>query len=691
MTLHPQRRMLFHLLLIAPALVLMLLSAPAATSEPVHAAPETLFTVDRDDDASGLACTSADNDCTLRSAIEHANGVGADSIVFDSNMTITLNSALPALSDDDTTITPLDPDRMVQIDGNGISGNVLEITGSGIFIEGLSLYGSGAGWANVWIHGSAQGVTIANNVIGDDPSTVAECGQSPDSHSGIFISSSGSTPSGARAWIYGNIIRCHEGIPATSPGTGIVIMGSETDNVRVGENESGDAGLEQRNLISGNAGDGITIQNGASDNVVRNTILQINEGYGIRLNDGDLNQIFANAIVENVGGGILIENDSDSNRIGCPLGDPVPAVWRNVISANGGVGVHLTGADTETNFLFCNWIGLSNDGASAAPNASHGVLIDGGAHNNSVGATFDTANTISGNEGDGVRISGSDSNLVQGNYIGVNDGGGAAIANSISGVAIVSGASDNTIGSDTDPDAGNIVSGNAETGVLLAGSGTTGNTVAGNLIGLSAAYGAIPNGAAGITVFGADTTAIGPTGSVTDQLIYYNGGSGIDVLSSDDVLIGQRNRVRDNGGTGIAISGDSTGVNVSAQEIHRNGGLAIDLGDDGHTPNDAGDGDSGPNTLLNYPVITSSSGNMITGTACVCTVHIYEAVGDPSAPGGGGVLIDSVVTDGGGNWSATLPSDLTRLDVTVVAVDLALNSSEMAPLPHVFVPLILRP
>ncbi len=675
----------------APVLTLMLLLAPAAAPEPLHAAPEALLTVDHDGDASGLACSNTvDNDCSLRSAIEHANDPGVDTILFDSSMTITLGSPLPTLSDDNTTISPLVPDRVVEIDGNGVGGNVFAITGSGVFIEGLSLYGSGAGFANIWIRGSAQGVTIANNIIGDDADTVVECGQSPDSHSGIYISSEGSTPAGARAWIYGNTIRCHEGIPTASPGSGIVIVGTATDNVLIGENQSGEAVAAQRNLIGGNAGDGIAIQNGASDNVVRNSALQRNDGYGIRLNDGDLNEIFRNTIADNGSGGILMENDSDSNRLGCPLGDPVPSVWRNVIGANDGAGVHLSWPDTETNFLFCNWIGLSDDGASAAPNASHGVVIDDGAHNNIVGATFDTSNTISGNDGDGVRISGGDDNLVQGNYIGVNDGGGAAIANGVSGVAIVGGAGDNTVGSDTEPDAGNIISGNTQNGVLLAGSGTTGNTVAGNLIGLSVTYTPIPNGAAGVTVFGADNTVIGPTASVPEQLIDYNEGAGIEVLSSDDVLVGRRNRVRGNDGAGIAISGDSSGVNVSAQEIHGNGGPAIDLDADGHTPNDAGDGDSGPNTLLNYPVITGSSGTVITGTACICTVHIYDAVGDPAAPGGGGVWVDSVATDGDGNWSATLPAGMTRLDVTVMAVDLALNSSEMAPLPHVFVPVILN-
>lgn len=692
MNLLPQRRISFPLLLIPLLLALTALNATAATPEPQQGAPAALLTVDRDDDVGGLACTSADNDCSLRSAIEQANTVGDDYIDFENDMTIVLSNSLPELTDDGTTIAPLNPDRVIEVDANGVSGNVFGITGSDIFIEGLRLYGSGDGWANIWIHGSAQGITIANNVIGDDGAAVGGCGQSPDSHSGIYISSSGTTPSGARAWIYGNTIECHQGIPTLSPGAGIVITGSGTDNVLIGENESGEATSEQRNVIRGNAGDGILIEEGAADNAVRNSDLLDNSGYGIRLNDGDLNQIFGNTVAGNSNGGILIEGVSDSNRIGCPLISPVPALQRNVIRDNGGVGVHLNGPDTATNFLFCNWIGVSDDGASAAPNSSHGVLIDGGAHNNNVGASAETANTISGNSGDGVRISGSDGNVVLGNYIGVNDGGGAAIGNGISGVALLGGASNNTIGSATSDDGGNVISGNAQMGVLLANTGTTNNSIDGNLIGVDVTgTAAIPNGADGIAILNADNNAIGPSGSSTDQLIHYNGGAGIRLLDAGGAVIGTRNTVKYNGEAGISVSGSSSGINVHVQEVYGNGGLPIDLGNDGHTPNDAGDGDSGPNTLLNYPAITNSSGNMITGTACLCTVHIYEAVGDPAAAGGGGILVDSVATDGSGNWSATLPGDLIRLDVTVMAVDTSLNSSEMAPRPQIALPLIVQP
>ena len=44
---------------------------------------------------------------------------------------------------------------------------------------------------------------------------------------------------------------------------------------------------------------------------------------------------------------------------------------------------------------------------------------------------------------------------------------------------------------------------------------------------------------------------------------------------------------------------------LTENSIRNNGGQGIDLDNNGPVPNDAGDGDTGPNNLQNYPVITS--------------------------------------------------------------------------------------
>ena len=162
------------------------------------------------------------------------------------------------------------------------------------------------------------------------------------------------------------------------------------------------------------------------------------------------------------------------------------------------------------NVIEGNFIGTDAIGTAALGN-QFGVHISSGANNTVGGTTPGAANLISGNTADGVMIEGSDStgNLVQGNLIGTDVNGATVLGNSGSGV-LIDGASDNTIGGTTSGTR-NVISGNELDGVSIGGNGSTGNLVQGNFIGTNAnVSAALGNTLAGVRIeLGASSNTIG--------------------------------------------------------------------------------------------------------------------------------------------------------------------------------------
>ena len=154
------------------------------------------------------------------------------------------------------------------------------------------------------------------------------------------------------------------------------------------------------------------------------------------------------------------------------------AAARNVIVGINLPAVLMTDAGTSGNVVEGNYIGTNASGTAAIPNTGEGVLIDGGASGNTIGGA---SNVISGNAGDGVEISGAGTsgNLVDSNFIGTDATGTFAIGDGNDGVEIDSGASGNIVGGTT-PEATNLISGNAN-GVEINDSSL--NLVQGNMIG----------------------------------------------------------------------------------------------------------------------------------------------------------------------------------------------------------------
>lgn len=309
-----------------------------------------------------------------------------------------------------------------------------------------------------------------------------------------------------------------------------------------------------------------------------------------------------------------------------------------------------------------NFIGVDPSGAIARANGCNGVRVE--SSGNAIGGSTPAArNVISATGGCGINlvISGND-NAVLGNVIGSNASGTSALGGL--GIDLSDDATGNTVGGTT-PAESNLISGNDLGGIRVRDAGTSANKTQGNLIGTNAAgTGPLPNGYGFEISNGAHDNAIGGDFVSAGNVIAFNA-AGVRILST--------------GGSGNAILSNS---------IFSNSGLAIDLDNDGVTPNDPKDADAGPNGLQNFPILTSVTESGVEGTLSAApsanfTIQFFanEAC-DPSGFGEGQTLIQTAVvsTNAGGSVSfgvsMTVPPGQA---VTATATDAAGNTSEFSP------------
>ena len=261
----------------------------------------------------------------------------------------------------------------------------------------------------------------------------------------------------------------------------------------IGTNAAGTAAL-------GNTLDGISLNDASNNRIIGNVVSGngINQdAAGINLESNDSNNIIAgNEIGTNAAGdamlgnslhGIFLGNGSSNNTIGDNVifGNGKFPVAN--LSTQGGVEVYIFGADTSGNVVQGNKIGTNAAGIAALDNSVIGVLI-----NQSRGNTVQ-GNVISGNRHMGIEIAGgtASGNLVQNNSIGTNGSDGIFIND----------APNNTIGG-TAAGAGNRVSGNGFVGIQLFGQLTKNNVIQGNIISDNRLGGILVNTSANNTIGG---------------------------------------------------------------------------------------------------------------------------------------------------------------------------------------------
>ena len=381
---------------------------------------------------------------------------------------------------------------------------------------------------------------------------------------------------------------------------------------------------------------------------------------------GNSNVIVGNAIVQANSSGVSISGAN--NRIG----GTTAAEGNRILGS--GTGVWISGSGATNNLVQGNLI---------RGNHSNGVSIDYGASQNTLGGTGPEArNYIYSNGhtsseyfpvGSDIFISGNN-NLVQGNYIGVNENGAAAGGSVWSGIELSG--QFNTIRD-------NLISGhigyypklNARpAGIRITGGGN--NLIQGNLIGTD------PSGTQPLPNEYGIKTEVWLYSDVThDNQI---GGRGP----------GEANIIAFNLYDGITIAGNTT--RISGNSIYNNGELGINLAPDVYTqtypstvtPNDAGDLDTVPNNLQNFPIITSTTvngssmtvgGTIDSQTPEQITIEVFSNdAADASGFGEGQIFSGSTTSDATGSWVAVLPLSLGGKYVTATATDAAGNTSEFS-------------
>lgn len=329
--------------------------------------------------------------------------------------------------------------------------------------------------------------------------------------------------------------------------------------------------LIELNGAGAGATSGLTVTTGGSGSTIRGLAINRFASNGIVLSASDNNLIERCFIGTNAAGTLALANGADGIRVvgaNNVIGSLTSGAG-NLISGNTRHGLILTGASTTGNDLLGNTIGMNFTRTASVPNVANGVTISAGAKTNDIGGTVSgSRNSISGNGSLGVLIdgNGTDSNRVQGNFIGNGSGNTTGVGNLI-GVAIRNGAKSNLIGDTANVAAQNILSGNTQFGVQIQGVSSTGNTLAGNLIGTdSTGVSARPNGLDGVRIdSGANNNTIGGTTAAAMNIISGNTGNGVQITgtgTNNNKVFG--NRIGLNAAGSGPISNGQAGVQIAA-------------------------------------------------------------------------------------------------------------------------------
>jgi CSLREA domain-containing protein/uncharacterized repeat protein (TIGR02543 family) len=610
------------------------------SAETAFSVESLLIIVNTTDDADDGICNSSH--CSLREAINLSNVDPTRAVItFDipgpAPHRIQPTSELPAITD------PVVIDGTSEPDYAGAP--VIELEGSAVAtaVNGLTITGGDSVIRGITIYGFGEnGIYISDgdnniiegNYIGTDPSGALGVGNADN---GIYIFGSSDN-------VVGGTVAAARNVISGNGYRGIYIYGN-SGSTRSWNNviQGNFIGTDGTGTVRVANGDGIGITGtryttiGGTDSGARN-VISGNSSHGIDFLSTYGTVIQGNYIGVDVTGNSALGN----NRIGIyvrgnnvTIGGSMSGAG-NVISANSHYGVSLSGGYGSPARVQGNLIGTNASGTAALGNHYDGIIVSGD-WNTIGGTTSETRNVISGNLERGISLRGS-TNSVQGNYIGTDITGMIGLGNAQEGISISD--AGNRIGGTAEGDR-NVIAANGSHGVYLRNSGTVSNLVQGNYIGTDrTGSGSLGNNGHGIYMsHGASNNSIGGLSAATGNIVAFNSYDGVSIM-----LSGNNNRI---GSNSIAFNGAS----------------GIDLGNDDVTINDFRDADTGINNLQNFPILTSAftdgAGGLVEGTFnstpdTTFRVEFFtNTTCDPSGHGEGESFLGfvDVTTDANGNAS----------------------------------------
>ena len=508
---------------------------------------------------------------------------GSHAIYVDTTNTLTVTGNLIGLT----------PDGLGALNniGNGVyTSNTTTVTIGGITADKRNIIAGNADAIKTGF--GTQNLTILGNYIGTDITGLKAIANESN---GIFLSDTANAKIGDGTAAGRNII-------ANNKLNGI--RNSKTPNTEIKGNYIG----TDKNGASafGNSEHGIYVQNSAGvviggSNSADGNVIANGKRIGILAVDAASNVLIENNIIGLAADGTTIAANTQS---GIETKDTNGITIRNnTLSGNGASGIHLVSSPSSS--IINNRIGTDTSGNLDKGNKGTGIDVQTASTNLTI-----NGNVISGNDSHGIQFTDGDASgtLVYDNRIGTTQNGSTALANNGAGI-LVNKTPNLTIGSTSS--AGNTISGNGQSGINLFNDQTNllskNITIVGNNIGISKdATTAIANTAHGVLIQHVSDVKIG------------------------DGTVSGSNRIAYNNQAGLQITGTTNNVTVNRNAIYANNQLGIDLNMDVISLNDANDVDTGPNAILNAPIISSMilNGANMTLTGCApagSVVEVYEA------------------------------------------------------------------